>query len=310
MVGGIDRRFHRLGAVDCPRFCKGGSIGDLTYCVTGSLAVHNAGDHSSTRIFFHAARAFAVCEAHFGTIRANIPCIGQLPVVGVLLAQLEHFLAPHRFHFIIVCIDDGASIGGKRILRIPRAGRLGDHEQLVGSTHGARIAVGNVHQIVSAGGLHDVPHMAAGAGAAVHHAAYAVAVDLLIKIAQVAQVLEGLGIAFADDVGGRIAVKHPDQLPGVAVGGVGGIIRSGVVVGNEIADLLHVGAELFFIALVCMLVHDGLRLADGSSRSAGLGSIGRVTRTIFGSHSKRNTEILERIRMYVAGQHTAAAAIA
>ena len=84
--------------------------------------------------------------------------------------------------------------------------------------------------------------MAAGTGATGHGAADA---DT-IQTAHVTQILERLGITLTDHLGGHIAIKHRDQLPGIAIGGAA-VFRCGIVVGNSIADIFLVSFELFVI---------------------------------------------------------------
>ena len=53
------------------------------------------------------------------------------------------------------------------------------------------------------------------AGAAAHHSCRAKANNRSIEICQITEVLKGLGIAFTDNIGIRIAVKDIDELPGI-----------------------------------------------------------------------------------------------
>ena len=77
--------------------------------------------------------------------------------------------------------------------------------------------------------------------------------DIPGKLRQVAQVLEGLGIAFTHHRGLTVPVKHPDQLPGIAESLV---FRGFAVVVGGAADGFHVSAQLFLIRGVAVLFHD------------------------------------------------------
>ena len=54
-----------------------------------------------------------------------------------------------------------------------------------------------------------------------------------VKAGMIAKVLKCLGIAFADHVGGSVAVKHIDQLPGVRAIGADALVNSVVIICNK-----------------------------------------------------------------------------
>ena len=96
-----------------------------------------------------------------------------------------------------------------------------------------------------------------------HHAGGGVADGLLIlELAQVAEVLEGLGIALTDRFGLRVAVKHTDQLPGRAVA-VRGEVDGVPVIVRKPADPVLVSQELFVITLVLVGFDNFQRLFSG-----------------------------------------------
>ena len=115
---------------------------------------------------------------------------------------------------------------------------------------GARVAVGDVRQIFTPVIQGDhVPHMPASTGAALHRAGHDDGTRIPAEGGLVAQELEGLGVALADHLGTRIIIEHPDQLPGIAVGGtllegVKVIIHVpayGVLVGRQLGDIPQTG---------------------------------------------------------------------
>ena len=94
---------------------------------------------------------------------------------------------------------------------------ISGQEELALITYGALVAVGHVHQVVAAHQTHNIPHMAFGVGQSALHLAGGGIAGRILKFAQVAEILEGLGIALAHHIGAIIPVKHIYYLPGVAV---------------------------------------------------------------------------------------------
>ena len=96
-----------------------------------------------------------------------------------------------------------------------------------------------------------------------HHAGGGIADGLLIlEFAQVAEVLEGLGIALTDCLGLRVPVEHADQLPGRAVA-VRGEVDGVMVIIRQSADLVLVSQELFVILLILVGFDDFQRPCPG-----------------------------------------------
>ena len=118
-------------------------------------------------------------------------------------------------------------------------------------------------------------------------------------LGQVAQVLEGFCVALAHHVGGAIAVKHPKQLPGIAV--AVGILPSGcgVVVGHLVADVLTVRLQLVVIGLGGVGSHDA---AGRLHRRRDVGDVGggHVLAAELLGHGEAERHILER--SVVSGQ--------
>ena len=186
-------------------------------------------------------------EGHAGDLGSGFFFAGQ---GVVLLCQAQ------------IITDKGNTADGIAAVFVRRA----HQEQLVRGADGALVAVGHVHQIVLTLQGDHVPHVATRAGAAGHGAAGA---DT-IQAAQIAQVLEGLGIALADNGGIRVAVKDGDQLPGVAVGGAV-IVRCRMVVGGSLADIIFVGKELFIGGLGSIGRYHSQGIVSGSGNSGNIG---------------------------------------
>ena len=96
-----------------------------------------------------------------------------------------------------------------------------------------------------------------------HHAGSGVAGAVFLrKFAQIAEILEGLGIALADSPGFQIPVKDIDQLPGgtVAVGGHGSSLP--VVLGQG-TDFFLIGSQLFIIGFFLIFFNNALRPGSG-----------------------------------------------
>ena len=90
--------------------------------------------------------------------------------------------------------------------------------------------------------------MRAFASAAAHGAGYGIAGQLAGVKYLIAEILECLGIAFADHLGFRIIVEDPDDAPGIHV-----IRRSSsglIIVRNKLADLLKDRFQLFICCLL------------------------------------------------------------
>ncbi len=130
----------------------------------------------------------------------------------------------------------------------------------------AAVAPGHVHQIgVSVIHTDQVPHMGSARVTGDDEAVDPVA----LEFREVAQVLESLGIALADDVGAGVPVESPDELPGIAEGIAG--FQSVVIILHQVADLLVIAAQLLVIRNVFVSIDDGSgvvtgrdhRLADG-----------------------------------------------
>ena len=110
-----------------------------------------------------------------------------------------------------------------------------------------------------------------------HHAGGGIADGLLIlELAQVAEVLEGLGIALAHHLGFGVSVKHTDQLPGCAVA-VGGEAGGILVIVRQPADLILVSQQFFVVVFVLKGFHDLQRLCPGLSCRQQLRRVHRVT---------------------------------
>ena len=162
-------------------------------------------------------------------------------------------------------------------------GSAAHQEQTAVFTGGTLVAVGDVSQIAIVIDLHNVPHVIADAYQA---AGDTVAGDsflgrIRLGEGQITQVLETLGIAFADDICGRIAVKNIDHLPGIQVFGEGRVAVCGVlVVGNLLADPVFVCHQLvvirLYIGIGCDVVHYTLRNGSGCRDLVNLGCIDGV----------------------------------
>ena len=90
--------------------------------------------------------------------------------------------------------------------------------------------------------------------APVHIAGNGMATDILVEIRQLAQILESLGITFTHHIGGRIVIKHPNQLPGVPIGGIP-IVNSIIIVIHSGANFLGVSQQLIQIAGTAVRPH-------------------------------------------------------
>ena len=187
---------------------------------------------------------------------------------GVVIGQSQgqNVAAPEAGGFIVI----GKGNSDKLVAAIG-LGRAAHQEQLV-RAHSADITVGHIHQVAQAFDAHQVPHVTA----AVQSAGDDVAQDILLEGGHIAQILEGLGIALTDHVGGGIAVKDVNQLPGVAV--FREIARGSgiVVIGHGGADPIPVGNELIIVGFGRVLVHDRFGIGRSRAGSAGYGGIDGV----------------------------------
>ena len=108
--------------------------------------------------------------------------------------------------------------------------------------------------------------MAARAGSASHCTRDRINTDISGEGAQFAEILEGLGIALADDLRHRVVVEHPDQLPGVAVSCTCCVICCSIVIADKIADPVLVGKQLVIVVIRGVFrnnaFHIHLRIAD------------------------------------------------
>ena len=222
------------------------------------LAAGIAGALAAARI--HAGGLLDVCPAAPG-VYAGIVGIGQ--VLG--LEQVGDF-------YIKAVGDCGLTRLEAVIASVIHVG-IALHKQLVGIARVSAVAVGQVHQVVHTAHVHQVPHVQAGiAAGGIHVALDADDADILVELAHIAKVLEGLGVALADHLGVGIAVEHPHQLPRVAIGIItrpGG----GVVVGGEIADGFLVAGQLVHVAQAGAAFEDLPRVLDGGLNGGRLGGI-------------------------------------
>ena len=210
------------------------------------------------------------------TEAVGIVAVGVHCLVGVVIGigQSKNIGIVEIDDFLVISIGDGVanSLGHVALFH---ASRDTLEEEQVGGPGGACVAVGHIHQIVFTVQRYDIPHMAARAGAALHDAVDGVAGNP----GQIAQVLECLGIALADHVGGGIPVKDIDQLPGIAVGRALGI-GSFVVITGQVTDSILVGQQFFIGGFVLVLGHNLLGLGQSSLGRTGFGGIHPIGRTI------------------------------
>ena len=175
----------------------------------------------------------------------------------------------------VIYIVDARGPTAIRITAGHSTGAVSTQEQQRIGANSAGVAVGDIHQVVLSV-LHGdhIPHVSAGAGAAVHGAGDSVAGGGL-EAAQVTQVLEGLGVTLADHVGGRIVVKYPDDLPGISVGRAA-VVHGCKIIGNQLADLTAVAVHLVIIRAVIVFIHDLMGPGDGFLDRCAGGGIHRI----------------------------------
>ena len=129
----------------------------------------------------------------------------------------------------------------------------------------AAVAVGEIHQVdVPVGHVQRVPHMVATGNAAAHQ----LAGHVPVKVAQVAQVLEALGIALADHLRAVVAVEDVHQLPGVAVGGIA-VARRIVVVCHQAANYICIGLQLGQVVLARIVRDNALDIGGRGGHPGG-----------------------------------------
>ena len=112
---------------------------------------------------------------------------------------------------------------------------------------------------------------------------------------QVAQVLERLGVALAHHIGAGVAVKHPQQLPGIAVGCV--LVDAGVV-GDLVADILPVCLQLAIVGLAAV---GGYHLLGYRHRRRHVGIVGGVQAAAaeLRGHREAERNVLPAVIRYV-----------
>ena len=188
--------------------------------------------------------------------------VGRRVVAG---GKGEPCIFPKSLGFLIIVKGYGLAANEEAVTIGNRAGVIADHEQPAILTHGTLIAVGNIHQVeVIAVQGDNVPHVSACASAAAHRASNGVALYIFaFPVGHVAQVLERLGIAFANDLGVGIAVKDVDHLPGIAVAaGVVRLDRVKVVI-HIVANVFLIGKKLIVVAFASVLRNNGLGIGCG-----------------------------------------------
>ena len=168
-------------------------------------------------------------------------------------------------------------------------------EQLCGVAHRPLIAVGHIRQVVRPVDAHHVPHMSvaihrAGNVQRLHGADPAVAL-----LRQVAQVLERLGVALAHHIGAGVAVKHPQQLPGIAVDCV---LVDAEVVGDLVADILPVCLQLVIVGLAAVGRHHLLGCRHRRRHGGNIGGVQTVAAELRG-HREFERDVLPAVIRYI-----------
>ena len=137
------------------------------------------------------------------------------------------------------------------------------------------VAVGDIRQIPFAVEQHVVPHMGSGTVGGGQISLHQVALRVPLKVRQITQVLEGLGVALTDHVGVRVPVEHVDQLPGVSKSHTD--IGCGIVVIlHPVLDFHFIGPEQVIIRQPRVVVHNALGHVGGPRRGLGQFSVDGV----------------------------------
>ena len=100
--------------------------------------------------------------------------------------------------------------------------------------------------------------MSTSAGSARHHAGNTDAADAVIEARQIAQVLEGLRVAFAYDIRARVLIEDRDDLPRIPIRGRF-VPGSNFVVFDEIADGHTVSDQLVKVGGILVRFDDSCR---------------------------------------------------
>ena len=99
-----------------------------------------------------------------------------------------------------------------------------------------------------------------------------------VKRAQLGKILEGFGITLANNIGAAVAIKNPDQLPGVAIWSRI-IIRCIIVITNHIADLLAEIIQLVVISIKRGVFDNFPRICNCRAHSQGITVRNRILST-------------------------------
>ena len=179
---------------------------------------------------------------------------GPLWIVGAC-AELKNILH-HILHLggeQVICITDAAAIYLEAVSRF-RIAVGSSQEKLVVDLW--NVAVGHIYQIVILLQPDYVPHVirTAAIDQGSGQGSYCSIAGCVIKSAQVAEILESLGITLAYHICFFVAVKHIYYLPGVAV--IVWRCHSITVVVGEGADFLFVFQELLVVAETLTAIYD------------------------------------------------------
>ena len=185
-------------------------------------------------------------------------------------AEFFHLAAGNRF----LIIGEG-NRGRAAVLDHIRI--FGRHFECLGQkkgailTNGTFLAIGHIHQIILAIQLDNIPHVGASARAARHHARRRIAHGggFVAKF-QIAQVLERLGVAFADHVGGFIAIKNIDDIPWAGILSGTAALSGSFVISDPLHDLIRKITEDLLIGAAGGS-HDISRIFCGCFDAVGIG---------------------------------------